>query len=232
MLGDDDVDLDAFSAFVEADVNPQRVIIDATASEDIAARYEGWIEAGISVYESSVGAALPVLTTLQDLLATGDKVTEIRWCLSGTMAHTLRNHQEDKAFSASLAEAYAAGFTEPDVREDLSGVDMARKVVIPREAGLTPTWRTPTPSPSSPLEMVDKTYVADPAGKAAAVFADLKAMGVDAAMDERLAAAKAEGNTCAIKLLPTGPKESLFRLKENENLVSFTTARYATAPSS
>ena len=275
MLGDDDVDLDAFSAFVEADVNPQRVIIDATASEDIAARYEGWIEAGISVvspsklvasgpagrraaclkaaklnrgatwqYESSVGAALPVLTTLQDLLATGDKVTEIRGCLSGTMAYTLRNHQEDKAFSASLAEAYAAGFTEPDVREDLSGVDMARKVVIlARELGLDVDVADVDVESIIPAEMVDKTYVADPAGKAAAVFADLKAMGVDAAMDERLAAAKADGDvlrytfiidavakTCAIKLLPTGPKESLFRLKENENLVSFTTARYATAP--
>ncbi|KAH8050681.1 homoserine dehydrogenase [Aureococcus anophagefferens] len=206
MLGDDDVDLDAFSAFVEADVNPQRVIIDATASEDIAARYEGWIEAGISVvcaklnrgatwqYESSVGAALPVLTTLQDLLATGDKVTEIRGCLSGTMAYTLRNHQEDKAFSASLAEAYAAGFTEPDVREDLSGVDMARKVVIlARELGLDVDVEDVDVESIIPAEMVDKTYVADPAGKAAAVFADLKAMGVDAAMDERLAAAKAEG---------------------------------------
>jgi len=275
MLGDDDVDLDAFSAFVEADVNPQRVIIDATASEDIASRYEGWIEAGISVvspsklvasgpagrraaclkaaklnrgatwqYESSVGAALPVLTTLQDLLATGDKVTEIRGCLSGTMAYTLRNHQKDKAFSASLAEAYAAGFTEPDVREDLSGVDMARKVVIlARELGLDVDVADVDVESIIPAEMVDKTYVADPAGKAAAVFADLKALGVDAAMDERLAAAKADGDvlrytfivdavakTCAIKLLPTGPKESLFRLKENENLVSFTTARYATAP--
>ncbi|MEQ9569236.1 MAG: hypothetical protein RLN75_03515, partial [Longimicrobiales bacterium] len=80
--------------------------------------------------ESTVGAGLPILTTLRDLRTTGDRVHFVEGILSGTLAYLFNVFDGSRPFSALVAEARARGFTEPDPRDDLSGTDVARKLVI------------------------------------------------------------------------------------------------------
>jgi aspartokinase/homoserine dehydrogenase 1 len=141
------------------------VFVDCTASEDIAALYESLLDAGIAVAgankhagagelarwsrlssldatrapwrrETTVGAALPVLSTLRGLRARGEAVLGIEGVLSGSLSHVLARLHEGVAFSAAVAEARAKGYTEPDPREDLAARDLVRKLVIlARESG-------------------------------------------------------------------------------------------------
>ncbi|MFQ5610274.1 MAG: bifunctional aspartate kinase/homoserine dehydrogenase I, partial [Woeseiaceae bacterium] len=161
-----DLDLDAFERHVNADHLPHAVIIDCTASEDIARRYAGWLERGIHVvtpnkkgfsgphayyedlrahakrgsahylYETTVGAALPIISTLQDLIATGDEIGNIEGIFSGTLAYLFNVYDGTTPFSEIVRSARDSGFTEPDPRDDLSGMDVARKLtILARELG-------------------------------------------------------------------------------------------------
>ncbi|KAJ1964955.1 Homoserine dehydrogenase [Dipsacomyces acuminosporus] len=96
---------------------------------------------GPSVYhESTVGAGLPVLSTLNDLIRTGDKVVKIEGIFSGTLSYLFNNFSAPGAtqlFSECVSVAKASGYTEPDPRDDLNGMDVARKVtILGRAAGL------------------------------------------------------------------------------------------------
>ena len=91
---------------------------------------------GLVYHESSVGAGLPIISTLNDLVATGDKVSKIEGVFSGTMSYLFNTFSPvsgasgRRQWSEIVSEAKAAGFTEPDPRDDLNGVDVARKLVI------------------------------------------------------------------------------------------------------
>ncbi|GLT71547.1 hypothetical protein SLA2020_435570 [Shorea laevis] len=88
-------------------------------------------------YEATVGAGLPIISTLRGLLETGDKILRIEGIFSGTLSYIFNNFIGKRAFSEVVAEAKQAGYTEPDPRDDLSGTDVARKVIIlARESGL------------------------------------------------------------------------------------------------
>jgi aspartokinase/homoserine dehydrogenase 1 len=159
-------DLDAFTAHVHAAHLPHAVIVDCSASPAVAERYADWLAAGIHVitpnkqagagplerwqairnaaarggarfrYEATVGAGLPVISTLRDLLDTGDELLAVEGILSGTLAWLFNRYDGTQPFSALVREAHALGYTEPDARDDLSGTDVARKLVIlAREAG-------------------------------------------------------------------------------------------------
>lgn len=156
-----------FAAHVKADHLPHAAIVDCTASQDVANRYVDWARAGIHVvtpnkkahsgslaaydellgecgrhhthflYETTVGAALPVIGTLRDLIQTGDEIVSIEGILSGTLAYLFNVYDGSKPFSAIVREARDKGYTEPDPRDDLSGMDFARKVIIlGREMGM------------------------------------------------------------------------------------------------
>ena len=162
-----DTDLEAFEAHLNPDHLPHAVIIDCTASEAVAARYAGWLSRGIHVitpnkkafsgsfddyralqeaadsgsshyfYETTVGAALPVISTLCDLIYTGDEIRSVRGIFSGTLAYLFNVYDGTRPFSAIVREARDSGFTEPDPRDDLSGMDVARKLtILARELGL------------------------------------------------------------------------------------------------
>ncbi len=89
------------------------------------------------LYETNVGAGLPVINTLNDLLLSGDKVISIEAVLSGTLNFLFSTFAAGMNFSDVVKEAKAKGYTEPDPRDDLSGMDVARKILIlAREAGL------------------------------------------------------------------------------------------------
>ncbi|HET8941308.1 MAG TPA: hypothetical protein VFN13_04900, partial [Rudaea sp.] len=136
------------------------IVVDCTASADIAACYPRWLEAGIDVVtpnklgpsgdqtlaraiaaaqaESSatlrdsttVGAQLPLLGTLRELRDSGDRIEHFEAVLSGTLSFVLGRIHEGAGLSAALREAIAAGYSEPHPRSDLSGEDAARKLVI------------------------------------------------------------------------------------------------------
>lgn len=159
-------DLDAFAAHVHAAHLPHALIVDCSASNAVAAEYADWLAAGIHVvtpnkhagsgdwtryaairaaqrsgggrflYEATVGAGLPVILTLRSLLDTGDVLHGVDGMLSGTLAWLFNSYDGSRPFSALVHEARALGYTEPDPRDDLSGLDVARKLVIlAREAG-------------------------------------------------------------------------------------------------
>lgn len=159
-------DLDAFAAHIRAEHLPHALIVDCSASDAVAAKYPQWLAAGIHVvtpnkhagsgdwaryaairdaqrlgggrflYEATVGAGLPVILTLRNLLDTGDELHGIDGMLSGTLAWLFNRFDGSQPFSALVREARALGYTEPDPRDDLSGLDVARKLVIlAREAG-------------------------------------------------------------------------------------------------
>jgi aspartokinase/homoserine dehydrogenase 1 len=88
-------------------------------------------------YEANVGAGLPIMSTLRDLIASGDEILKIEGVLSGTLSYLFNSFDGSKPFSALVKDAHLAGFTEPDPRDDLSGQDVARKLLIlAREIGL------------------------------------------------------------------------------------------------
>ncbi|MBN8736495.1 MAG: homoserine dehydrogenase [Xanthomonadales bacterium] len=160
-------DLGEFAAHVRGDDGRHALLIDCSASDEVAAHYPDWLAAGIHVItpnklagsgplerwhairaasvdsgarfrcEATVCAGLPVVQTLRDLLDTGDELIDIEGMFSGTMAWLCNRYDGSRPFSALLREAQALGYTEPDPRADLSGIDVARKLVIlAREAGL------------------------------------------------------------------------------------------------
>ncbi|MGO9717466.1 MAG: bifunctional aspartate kinase/homoserine dehydrogenase I [Steroidobacteraceae bacterium] len=162
------LDLDKFVAHCQADYIPHTVIIDCTASAEVAGNYRDWLARGIHVvtpnkkansgalpayhaikeaaraagthylYEATVGAGLPVIQTLRDLRETGDDITRIEGIFSGTLAYLFNVFDGSESFSSIVRTAKRKGYTEPDPRDDLSGMDVARKLIIlAREMGLT-----------------------------------------------------------------------------------------------
>lgn len=95
--------------------------------------WEAWqtlTAAGRTRYEATVGAGLPVISTLQYLLETGDHVQKIEGAFSGTLGFVMSELQRGSPFANVVREAKAKGWTEPDPRDDLSGTDVARKALI------------------------------------------------------------------------------------------------------
>jgi aspartokinase/homoserine dehydrogenase 1 len=89
-------------------------------------------------YEATVGAGLPVLDTIDKLEVAGDEVLEILGCLSGTLGYLMTQMEDGVPFSQAVRTAYELGYTEPDPRDDLSGLDVARKaLILARTIGLT-----------------------------------------------------------------------------------------------
>ena len=160
-------DLESFINHVNADHLPHAVLIDATASGELTTHYESWLAKGINIitpnkksnagpfpayrslretarrnqryflYETNVGAGLPIIQTLRGLVETGDEVIKIEGVLSGTLSYIFNSLDGSRTFSEVVREAHSLGLTEPDPREDLSGVDVARKLIIlAREMGL------------------------------------------------------------------------------------------------
>jgi aspartokinase/homoserine dehydrogenase 1 len=89
------------------------------------------------LYETTVGAGLPIINTLRELIRTGDRIISIEGVFSGTLSYIFNTFSESIPFSKVVLDAKAKGYTEPDPRDDLSGIDVARKLVIlAREMGL------------------------------------------------------------------------------------------------
>jgi len=231
------------------------VFVDATASDAVAALYPALLEAGIAVvtpnkrantgplavyqqlqalaketpflYETTVGASLPVLSTLRDLVRSGDVVRRIEGALSGTLAFVLSQVMDGKTFSAAVALARARGYTEPDPRDDLSGRDVARKLLtLAREVGHAVEPEAVTVESLVPEALhggtVDDFLAALPA--------------YDALWADRVAAlppghrlgyvGTMEGERLHVGLRTFAPDSAFGVLRSTDSLVAFTTERY------
>jgi aspartokinase/homoserine dehydrogenase 1 len=256
-------DLTRFVEHVRLDYLPHTVLIDCSASAEVAARYAHWLAAGIHIvtpnkkansgtladyralqqarrtgashylYEATVGAGLPIVHTLRDLIHTGDEITGIEGIFSGTLAYLFNVYDGGVGFSAILHEARQRGFTEPDPRDDLSGMDVARKLIIlGREMGL-------------PLELSDvKVESLVPAELAGGAIEEFMAQlpRFDAAYAARLAGARARGKVLRYlgRLTAGGPasvgleeldaRHPFANIALTDNIVRFATRRYCDNP--
>lgn len=229
------------------------VIVDCTASDAVAAGYEDWLAAGCGIvtanklanagslarwrrlhalaaahgspyhYETTVGAALPLLGSVRALVARGEAPTRFEAVLSGSLSYLLAQVQRGLSFSAAVAQAQALGLTEPDPREDLECRDLVRKLLILARsagAGLEP----------SQVEVEPLVDAAAPRIEAA-----------DARWDARVRQAQARGRRLAvvaefehgrgrIGVRALAPEHPLARLAPGENLVRLWTPVHAQVP--
>jgi len=160
------MELSAFVENIRSKNLRNSVFADVTASSEVAAAYDKLFEKSISIvacnkvacsspyayykklkdlarehnslflFETNVGAGLPVIGTLNDLLRSGDKVNKIQAVLSGTLNFVFNNYDGKRSFAKVVKQAQDEGYTEPDPRLDLGGTDVMRKIMIlAREAG-------------------------------------------------------------------------------------------------
>lgn len=256
------LDLDAFAAHVRAPHLPHAAIVDATASEAVAERYAAWLAEGLHVvtpnkragagplaryrvlrgaeergrmwlYEATVGAGLPVIATLRDLVRTGDRVERVEGVLSGTLSYVFNVWDGTRPFSEVVREAKERGYTEPDPRDDLSGMDVARKLVIlAREMGV-----------GIELSDVEVESLVPERLRDVSAEAFLDALPAhDDAMHARLERARAEDavlryvgvvtadGKAKVALLPYPRTHAFAGLAATDNVIAFTSRRYATQP--
>lgn len=246
------------------------VLVDNTSSQDVADLYPLALSRGVSIvtpnkkafsgsyqlwqdiftaaatsgakvfHESSVGAGLPVISTLKDLVDTGDNVTKIEGVFSGTMSFLFNSFAPTEGqggkWSDEVKKAQALGYTEPDPRDDLNGLDVARKLtILARLAGL------PVESPTSfPVQsLIPKELESCSSGEE---FLQ-KLSGFDHQMEETKAAAEKAGKVVrfvgsidvASKQVKVGLEQfdrshPIAALKGSDNIISFYTERYGANP--
>ncbi len=260
--------LEIFLKHVRAEHLPHAAIIDLTASSDLSQLYPDWMRSGLHVitpnkkgntgnfdlykqikatarsfnrhylYETTCGAGLPILRTLRDLVRTGDAIHRIEGVLSGTLSFLFNRFTGDSPFSEIVKQAHALGYTEPDPRDDLSGMDVARKLVIlARECNMT-------------IEVADVTVqnlVPEPLRSGGVPDFFSRLAGQDASWLALVQAARAKhqclryvgtldfsagpGRGTASVALRSYPLDHPFaRLGETDNIVAFSTARYQPQP--
>ena len=258
-----DIDFDAFEACVNPDHLPHAVIIDCTANEDVAARYAGWLDRGIHVitpnkracsgpldayhelqrksatgsahffYETTVGAALPIISTLRDLVDTGDEIYTVQGIFSGTLAYLFNVYDGETPFSEIVRRAKESGYTEPDPRDDLSGMDVARKLVIlARELGL-PTEVGDFPVENLVPEALRDCSVDEFLSALSNYDADIKKMYDEAQLAGKelryIGRLDAKGKV-SVGLESVDASHAFGNINLTDNIVQFETARYSANP--
>ncbi|MEE6074794.1 bifunctional aspartate kinase/homoserine dehydrogenase I [Avibacterium paragallinarum] len=256
-------DFDVLLSFIKLHhvVNP--VFVDCTSAESVAGLYARALSEGFHVvtpnkkantrelayynllrenarqsqhkflYETNVGAGLPVIENLQNLLAAGDELIRFSGILSGSLSFIFGKLEEGLSLSEVTTLAREKGFTEPDPRDDLSGQDVARKLLIlAREVGLQ-------------LELSD----VEVEGVLPKGFAEGKSVSefmamlpeLDEAFKVRVEKAKAEGKVlryvgqidngkCKVSIVEVGQDDPLYKVKNGENALAFYTRYYQPIP--
>ncbi|MDP8984885.1 MAG: bifunctional aspartate kinase/homoserine dehydrogenase I [Pseudomonadota bacterium] len=257
------LDLEKFAGHCQADYIPHTVIIDCTASIDIAARYRAWLGRGIHVvtpnkkansgplpyyrslqearraagthylYEATVGAGLPVIQTLRDLRETGDDITRIEGIFSGTLAYLFNVFDGSEAFSSIVRAAKLKGYTEPDPREDLSGLDVARKLIIlGREMGLTLEMSDVAVQGLVP-KALEQTSVEEFMERLPEFDQHMSALLADARRHQQVLryVGRIEANgTATVGLTRLEAKHAFANIALTDNVVRFATRRYCDNP--
>jgi|WetSurMetagenome_2_1015567.scaffolds.fasta_scaffold23509_3 bifunctional aspartokinase / homoserine dehydrogenase 1 len=239
------------------------VVVDCTASSEIVDLYEDFVKLNMHIvtpnkranvlpwprykrltelmksrqklffYEANVGAGLPIISTLQDLIASGDQIVKIEGMFSGTLSHLFNHFDGSVPFSTLVEDALKLGYTEPDPREDLSGNDVARKLLIlARQIGLQ-------------MDMDDikvENLVPQPLRRGAFSKGFFKKYAkYDEAMKRRVEIAHThnsvlryvavlEGKKASAGILEVPRNHMLASTKGSDNIIAFTTQRYSKTP--
>jgi bifunctional aspartokinase / homoserine dehydrogenase 1 len=237
------------------------IFVDCTASKEVADLYADILDNSVSIstankiansssyagyqnlkalalkrnilyrYETNVGAGLPVISTLSDLMISGDRILKIEGVLSGSLSFIFNNFTEGVKFSDIVKKAGTLGYTEPDPRIDLTGTDVRRKLVIlAREAGMEIEQDDVQVNNFLPETCLNAATVPD-------FFTELEKS--DAVFDKMLAdteggklrmIAKIEAGKATIGLEKVDAKSPFYTLDGSDNMIAFFTERYRDRP--
>jgi aspartokinase/homoserine dehydrogenase 1 len=243
---------------------PNTIFVDCTASDELPSFYPRLLESSIAVvtpnkrgfsgsmefysmlrasasarrspllHETCVGAALPILGTLSDLIRSGDAVLSIEAVLSGTLSFIFNSMRDGITFSEAVRDAKTRGYTEPDPRDDLSGMDVARKVLIlARDAGIPLELEQITVNPILPAEAL--AWSVDEFMERLPSLDDHFAAMLKSAQSNNTrlffgAQIDCESQTARIGVEPVPLDHPFCALSGADNIVAFRTARYRSNP--
>ena len=257
------MDLDRYISHMRKMNLSNCVFVDCTASDAVAGWYSEILKSGISVvaankkansgpyreylelkdlassnevlylYETNVCAGLPVISTIQDLVHIGDHIQKIEAVVSGTLSYIFNTFDGSRPFSDIVLEAQSKGYTEPDPRNDLDGMDMVRKLLIlARESGLPLEMDQVTnhnflPESCFAVETVDDFF-----GELKDLDPDLEAQRRQAGKEgKRLQyIASLEGKQAEISLKAIDETHPFYLLTGNDNIIALTTRLYNETP--
>ena len=250
------------STMIEMNLN-NTILVDSTASNLISSNYKEILSSGISIatpnkvansekyasylevreaaskgnsefrYETNVGAALPIIETLKDLINNGDELIKIEGVLSGTLSYIFNSLKEGKSFSEVVIDAKKRGFTEPDPRDDLSGLDIARKLLILiREAGIEIELSDIEIDNLVPSKLRKIKDVNEFLSKLGQFDSKFESMRLDAQGKNKVLSymAKYENGKATVKIQEIESEHPFYNLKGIDNIVSFTTKYYNEIP--
>ena len=259
----EETDLNSFINNMIAQNLPNSVFIDCTSSDEIIEFYKKIMDASISIvtankkansgsfdlysklkraasrsgarflYETNVGAGLPVISTLNDLRGSGDKILKIEAILSGTLSYIFNSFGKEKSFSEVVHIAMETGYTEPDPRDDLNGLDVARKLLIlGREIGLSLELsdikvENLVPENCRGIPLIEKFFE-----KFEKANPDFEKRRVDAGREGKVLRyiAVLENNDASVTLQAVDSEHPFYNLSGSDNIISFTTDRYHDRP--
>ena len=256
-------DIQSFVAKMISMNLPNTIFIDNTASGDVPQFYKEILEESISIvtpnkiatsssyahyldlkntakrsnvqflYETNVGAGLPVISTLQGMINSGDKIEKIEAVVSGSLSYIFNNFDGNVPFSDLVMEAKKLGYTEPDPRDDLSGSDVRRKIIIlTREAGIAIETEDVELDPILPQSCIDADGIE-------AFFEALEnendyfnGLIKSAKSDGKVLRfiASTENGKAKISLQALGQESPFYSLQMSDNMIVFTTKRYNNRP--
>ena len=242
---------------------PNSIFVDCTSSAGVTRFYQEILQSAISIstpnklansgsfeeymllkqtalrsgvkflYETNVGAGLPVIRVLQELKDSGDEIYKIEGILSGTLSYIFNTFSAEKKFSEVVREAKEKGFTEPDPRDDLNGMDVARKILIlSREVGLE----------IEPEEITITQILPDSCLQASSIDDFFKTLdAANPVFEEKLKQAEREGKKlrfiatledgkARVSLKAVDNTHPFYTLSGSDNVISYTTARYKERP--
>jgi len=242
---------------------PNSVYVDCTASDEIPRNYLSVLKSGISVvtpnkransgsfkyysglkvqaekaavkylYETNVGAGLPIISTIRNLIISGDEIIKIEGILSGTLSYIFNNLSPLDTFSGIVNYAKSLGYTEPDPREDLSGLDVARKLLILiRETGIRFEMRGIRINRLLPKKLMESQSTDEFMDKLKEVdtyFEKMRKKAEDSGTILKFIA-RYESGKASIGLEPVSSVHPFYRLEGTTNAVALTTRRYRSSP--
>jgi aspartokinase/homoserine dehydrogenase 1 len=257
------VDLKALVARIRSLNLPNSAFCDCTAGDQVPALYQELLSAAIPVvtpnkranagpyeyyrsltefsrdrgipylYETTVCAGLPVISTIHDLSLSGDRVRRIEAVLSGTLSFIFNNFDGSKPFSVLVREAKSKGYTEPDPRDDLNAMDAARKaLILARECGMALEFNQVIIDPILPAPCFEAPDVERFFMELEKYDRDFEAKRVSAEKEGRLLryVAVIEEGRARLSLQTVAGDSPFSSLVDADNIVVLTTDRYATLP--
>jgi aspartokinase/homoserine dehydrogenase 1 len=253
-------DIQDLSRFGLNSNSSQVIIIDVTSSFDVSSNYLNWMSLGWHVitankiansgdftyysklhenklldetsflYEANVGAGLPIIRTIRDIYLTGDTIIKFRAVLSGTLSFIFNQMSIGKTFKTSVLDAFSLGYTEPDPRDDLSGLDFARKVVIIlREMGLKISLDQIKLTELLPQNLIDCSK--DDFFSNISSLDDFFNLSFSDLINKKIQLiAEFENDLISVKLVKLESNDIFTTLKNGENLIEIYTKNYNNMP--